>query len=106
MNSGQTERELTVSLRAEPACQISQRQQAIGGERAPVGRDYHERVRRRRVGPPGWQREQLPVLVMQADPVLTPVLAVLDELEVPPVKRVERVRHPDAPVPIARIGCS
>ena len=35
------------------------------------------------VGPPGWQREQLPVLVMQVDPVLAPVLAVLDELEVP-----------------------
>ena len=100
MNSGQTERELT------PACQVSQRQQAIGGERAPSGRDHHERVRRSRVGPPGWQREQLPVLVMQADPVLTPVLAVLDELEVPPGQRVERVRHPDASVPIVRIGCS
>ena len=100
MNSGQTERELT------PVCQISQRQQAIGGERAPSGRDYHERVRRSRVGPPGWQREQLPVLVVQANPVLTPVLAVLDELEVPPGQRVERVRHPDTPVPIMRIGCS
>jgi len=60
-----------VSLRAEPVCQVSQRQQAIGGERAPSGRDYHERVRRSSVGPPGWQREQLPVLVVQVDPVLT-----------------------------------
>jgi hypothetical protein len=76
------------------------------GERAPSGRDYHERVRSNRVGPPGWQREQLPVLVMQADPVLAPVLPVLDEFEVFPGQRVERVRHPDAPVPIVRIGCS
>jgi hypothetical protein len=46
-------------------------QQAIGGERAPARRDHHERVRRSRIGPPRWQREQLPVLVMQVDPVLT-----------------------------------
>ena len=52
---------------------------------------------------PGWQREQLPVLVMQVDPVLALVLPVRDELEVPAMQRVERVRHPDAPVPIMRI---
>jgi hypothetical protein len=85
---------------------ISQRQQAIGGERAPARRDHHERVRRRHVGPPGRQREQLPVLVVQVDPVLAPVLAVGDELEVLAAQRMERVRHPDATVPIGRIGCS
>ena len=53
-----------------------------------------------------WQREQLPVLVVQVDPVLAPVLAAGDELEVPAGKRVERVRHPDPAVPIVRIGCS
>ena len=58
------------------------------------------------VGPPGWQREQLPVLVTQVDPVLTPVLAVDDELEVAAMQRVERVGHPDATVPIVRNGCS
>jgi len=62
--------------------------------------------RMRHVGPPRWQREQLPVLVVQVDPVLAPVLAVGDELEVPAIQRVERVRHPDATVPIRRIGCS
>jgi hypothetical protein len=41
-----------------------------------------------------------------SDPVLTPVLPAGDELEVPPGQRVERVRHPDATVPIMRIGCS
>jgi len=40
------------------------------------------------------------------DPVLTPVLAVGDELEVAAGQRVERVRHPDAAEPIVRIGCS
>jgi len=95
-----------VPLRAEPVDQISQRQQARRGERAPAGRDHHERVRRHHVGPSRWQREQLPVRVVQVEPVLTPVLPEGDELEVPAGQRVERVRHPDAAVPIVRIGCS
>jgi len=48
----------------------------------------------------------MPVLVVQVDPVLTPVLAVSDELEVTAGQRVERVRHTDTPVPIVRIRCS
>ncbi len=95
-----------VPLRAEPACQVSECQQASRAERRPARRDHHGRVRRYRVGPCCRQREQLPVLVVQVDPVLTPVLAAGDELEVPPGQRVERVRHPDAPVPIVRIACS
>jgi hypothetical protein len=38
------------------------------------------------------------------DPVLTLVLAVGDELEVPAAQGMERVRHPDVSVPITRIG--
>ena len=64
------------------------------------------RARRHGISPRCWQREQLPVPVTQADPVLTPVLPVLDELEVAAGQRVERVRHADASVPIMRIGCS
>jgi hypothetical protein len=48
----------------------------------------------------------MPVLVMQVDPVLAPVLAIRDELEVPAMQRVKRVRHPDTSVPIERIRCS
>ena len=81
-------------------------QQASRAERGLARRDHHERVRRHRIGPRSWQREQLPVLVVQVDPVLAPVLAAGDELEVPAGQRVERVGHPDAPVPIVRIGCS
>jgi len=95
-----------VTPRAEPVHQVRDRQQVIGGERAAARRDDHERIRCHRIGPPGWQREQLPVLITQADPVLTPVLPVLDELEVPPGQRVEQVRHPDPAIPIAWTGCS
>ena len=55
---------------------------------------------------PAGSENSSPVLVMQVDPVLAPVLAMRDELEVPAGQRVERVRHPDTPVPIVRIGCS
>jgi len=43
---------------------------------------------------------------MQVDPVLAPVLAVFDELEVPAAQRVERVRYPDQMMLNARTGCS
>ena len=75
MPSGQTQRDLTH--------QVSQCQQARGGERTPAGRDHHERIRRHHVGPSCRQREQLPVLVVQVNPVLTPVVTMLDELENP-----------------------
>ena len=97
---------VAVSQRPEPVDQARDRQQVISGERAAAGRDHRKRIRRNRIGPCGWQAEQVPVPVTQADPVLAPVLAVLDELEVPPGQRVERVCHPDALVPIVRIGCS
>jgi hypothetical protein len=86
---------VAVAARAEPVDQVCDSQQAIGGERAPARRDHHERVRCRHIGPSRWQREQLPVLVVQVDPVLTPVLPVCDEPEVAAIQLVERVGHPD-----------
>ena len=56
------------------------------------------------VGPACRQREQLPVLVVQVDPVLAPVLPIDNELEVPAGQRMERVRHPDTSVPISGSG--
>ncbi len=37
------------------------------------------------------------------NPVLAPVLAIRDELEVPAEQRMEPVRHPHTPVPIVAI---
>ncbi len=42
---------------------------------------------------------------MQMDPVLTPVLAVRDELEVPARQWMEQMGYPDTSVPIIWIGC-
>ena len=47
----------------------------------------------------------MPVLVMQVDPVLAPVLAVCDELEVPAGQRMKQMGYPDTSVPIIWIGC-
>jgi hypothetical protein len=43
---------------------------------------------------------------MQVDPILTPVLAVRDELEILTGQRMEQVGYPDTSVPIIWIGCS
>ncbi len=56
------------------------------------------------LGPPARQAEQPTVLVVQMDLVLTPVLAVRDEVEVRAGLRVEPVRHPHAPIPIIWTG--
>ena len=54
-----------------------------GHRRLPAAiRDERERIGGRDVGPPGRNGEQLAFVVVQVDPVLTPVMAVRDELEV------------------------
>ncbi len=73
--------------------------------KATAAGDDHERIRPADIGPPCWQGEQHAVLVVEVDPVLTPVVAVSDELEVPAGQRVEPVRHPHTSVPIIRTGC-
>ena len=89
----------------QPADQVSQRQQAIDGERAAAIRDHRERIGGRDVGPPGRQGEQLTILIVQVDSVLAPVVAVRDELEVPAEQRVETVRHPHTSVPVIWTRC-
>ena len=91
-------------LGPQRADQVSQRQQAIDGDRAAPLRDNHVRTGRRDLGPPARQAEQPTVLVVQMDLIFTPVLAVRDEVEVRAGLRVEPVRHPHAPIPIIWTG--
>ena len=84
--------------------QVSQRQQAIDGDRAAPLRDNHVRTGRRDLGPAARQAEQPAVLVVQMDLVLAPVLAVRGEVEVRAGLRGEPVRHPHAPIPIIWTG--
>ena len=79
-------------------------QTSVATKAARCVRDDHERTGGHDIGPPGRQREQHTILVVQMDPVLAPVLAVRDELEVLAEQRIEPVRHPHTPVPIIRTG--
>jgi hypothetical protein len=80
--------------------QIRKSQQTLDGERAPAAGNDHERISRPHIGPASRQREQLAVLVVEMNPVLTPVLAVSDELEIPARQRMEPVRHPHPAIPV------
>jgi hypothetical protein len=82
------------------ASQIRDSQQALDGKRAPAAGNDHERIGRHDIGPPGRQREQLAVLIVEMNPVLTPVKAVSDELEVPAIQRMKPVLHPHPAIPI------
>ena len=93
-------------LTASAVDQLGQRQQVGRGERATARGEDHERIYRRDIGPGRRQGEQHAVLVVQVNPVLTPVLAVHDELVLPPEQRVEPMRHAHASVPVVGTGCS
>ena len=82
------------------AGQTRQGQQAPDRERAPAAGNDHERIGRRDIGPPGRQREQPAVLIVEMNPVLAPVMAVSDELEIPARQRMKRVRHPHPAIPV------
>jgi len=76
-------------------------------ERRTTGRDHHEGIWRHRIRPLRGQRHQLTSGVKDVDPVGLPVLAPLDELEIPPGEGVERVDYTDQ-LPISYIlgiGC-
>jgi hypothetical protein len=60
--------------------------------RSPVGH-YYEGVLGPFTGPTSRQGTQLPVAVMEVDPVLSPVVAVAHKLEGPPDKRVKRMSY-------------
>lgn len=47
-----------------------------------------------------FSKQAADTVVVQVDPVLTPVLPVRDELEVAATQRMERVRHPHQTVSI------
>ena len=78
---------------AQPGDQIGQLQQVRRAERRPTSGNPHKRVLGDRVGPGRRQAGQLAGLVEEVDPVVTPVLPTLDELELLPEPRMETVRH-------------
>ncbi len=84
--------------------QLGQTDEILGTERAATSSHGDEDVWRGRVGPRRGQRLQSAIVVEEEGAVLAPRLAQGHEHELPPVPRVERVRHPDSSVLTRRIG--
>jgi hypothetical protein len=93
-------------LGPETVDQIRQGQQVGRGEWAAAIGDHDERIDRSEVCPTRGQREQLTVLVVEMNPILTPVPAVHDELELPLKQWVEPMSHSDKMMPIVQTRCS
>ena len=50
-------------------------------------------------------RPQLLAFIQVEDPVFTPALAVMGQLELPPVQRVKTMGYPETSMLMVRIGC-
>ena len=75
----------------QPGDQVGQLAELPDPEgRSPVGHHY-KRVLRPLTGPTSRHGTQLPVAVVEVDPVLSPVVAVAHKLERPSDKRVKRM---------------
>lgn len=61
--------------------QLGQPNQLVETKGGPPRRDHHKRVGHRNTGPAGRQRNQLPVRVVEQDPIFAPVLATDDQFK-------------------------
>ena len=79
-----------VELREEPA----QRDEIIGAEERPTGREREVRVGPLHIGPAGRQRaDSIGSGLNEEHPVLAPGVGIADELELAAAQRMERVGH-------------
>ena len=85
--------------------QVGEPEEVLHPKRRPAVGHHHKRVLGHHIGPSRGQRTQHAMLITEVDPILTPIAAVVNELEPPAEQRVEAVRHPDKSVPIIAIGC-
>jgi hypothetical protein len=86
--------------------QVREAEQIVGAERRSPGTHRDDRLRRHHVRPPRWELPELPLGVVEVDPVLLPHGAVVEELELPAMQRVERVGHPEKTSFTDRMTCS
>ncbi len=75
--------------------QVHKRDKILNPERAPPGRQHHERVNVSSVGPAPWERA-LHVTIKERHAILAPRLANSHERELATQPRMERVRHTDS----------
>jgi hypothetical protein len=97
---------LVRQLRIEGADERDQLQEILQARGAAPGSDQDERIRRGIIGPGRGQGAETLAVVEEPDAVLAPVVAVVEQLEAPPVPRVEGVSDGDDLRPVALTGCS
>ena len=86
-------------LAAQSVDQASQRCQVREPERAPSSRRGDEQIRFHRIRPSHRQRVLAAVLVEKEHPVLGPVLPHTHQNELAATPGMERMGHPDGPLP-------
>jgi hypothetical protein len=69
------------------------------GARAPTSRHRDEQIWLNRIRPAHWQRILAAVLVEEEHPVLGPVLPYAKQQELATTPRMERMGHPNGPLP-------
>jgi len=93
---------------SRPECgeQLRQLEQLLSAQRGPPSGDDVERILGNQVGPVRWHRAQAAAEIMEPRPVLTPVLATRDEIELLPVQRVKWVGHAKRSMLNVTVRCS
>ncbi len=91
---------------AQAVDQLDELEQVGNPQRAAPGGPRHEHIDVSRVSPAARQRALHTLLIKEEHAVLTPRLADRDEHELPPERRMKRMRHTDSSLLIDRIGRS
>ena len=87
----------------QPIDQAGQRDHVSHPERAPAGRRHNERIHHDRVRPAHRQRVLHALIIEEEHPILRPVLPHTNQHELAAMPRMERMRHPDSPLPTIEI---
>jgi hypothetical protein len=93
------------SLAPQAVDQIGQLQQVASAEGRAALRQHDDWIGRRHAGPAGWQRNQLPLFIMEVDAVFSPVVPVSQQCELPAILRMEGMRDPEDLLATVPIGC-
>src|SRR3972149_5312981 len=86
--------------------ELHQPNQIIDAKPRSAPSDDFEKLRTPNVRPARRYRPQAPAFIVEIHPVSSPVLAVLEDFELSPVPRMERVRDSTPPLRPDRVGCS
>src|SRR5215469_6499737 len=86
--------------------QVGQLQQIVVTKQTPTCGQDHEWIYRQHRRPTRWNRAQEAAFVVEVDSILSPVVAVGDQLETLAIQRMMRVNHFKSTVGTVAMRCS